>query len=59
MDECSESVALLKVQEILTAHRTALIDRLLADLGTYVGYRFSVKRWSVSQKYPGGGLPGW
>jgi len=36
-------VALLKVREILDAHRSKLINRLMTDLPTYIDYKFHVK----------------
>jgi hypothetical protein len=35
--------AMLKVREILDAHRSKLINRLMTDLPTYIDYKFHVK----------------
>jgi hypothetical protein len=43
IEDCSESVALLKIREILMDHRSILISRLIADLATYVEYKFKTK----------------
>lgn len=36
-------VALIQLREILDAHRSKLINRLLADLPTYIDYKFNTK----------------
>jgi hypothetical protein len=43
IEPCSEAVAIVKIKEILHDHRSALIARLIADLATYVNYRFGEK----------------
>ena len=41
--ESEYPIALLKVRDILDAHRGKLIARLLADLPTYIDYKFGMK----------------
>jgi hypothetical protein len=41
--ESEYSIAVLKVREILDAHRGKLIARLVTDLPTYIDYKFGVK----------------
>ena len=43
IENCTESVALLKIREILMDHRSVLISRMIGDLGTYVEYKFKTK----------------
>jgi hypothetical protein len=43
IEECAESVALVKIREILTDHRNTLINRLILDLPVYLSYRFNIK----------------
>jgi hypothetical protein len=43
IEACMESVVLIKVREILMDHRSVLISRLIADLSTYVEYKFKTK----------------
>jgi hypothetical protein len=43
IEDCSDSVALIRIKEILNDHRNALINRLILDLSTYIDYKFKVK----------------
>ena len=43
IENCADSVALLKIREILMDHRSVLISRMVADLSTYVEYKFKTK----------------
>lgn len=43
IDTSTESLALLKIREILMDHRSVLISRLIGDLTTYVEYKFKTK----------------
>jgi hypothetical protein len=43
IQNADENVTLLKLREILSEHRNALITRLISDLPTYVNYRFNIK----------------
>lgn len=38
----NENFALLQIREVLKEHRETLINRLVADLATYINYKFSV-----------------
>jgi hypothetical protein len=40
IEERDQHLALLQLRELLDAHRNALITRLLADLPTYLDYKF-------------------
>ena len=43
IEENDYPVALMRLREILDAHRSKLINRLVADLPTYIDYRFHTK----------------
>jgi hypothetical protein len=43
IEDCSESVMLERIADILTDHRNALINRLILDLPTYIVYKFKEK----------------
>ena len=43
VEEKDYQVALLQLREILDAHRSTLITRLIADLPTYIDYKFNRK----------------
>jgi hypothetical protein len=43
IENCTESVALIKIREILMEHRSVLISRMIVDLATYVEYKFKTK----------------
>ncbi|MEJ1238150.1 hypothetical protein WBG78_08475 [Chryseolinea sp. T2] len=47
IEERDQHLALLQLRELLDAHRNALITRLLADLPTYLDYKFGRR---VNQK---------
>ena len=43
IEEKDYQVAILQLREILDAHRSTLITRLIADLPTYIDYKFNRK----------------
>jgi hypothetical protein len=43
IEDCSESILLDRIKDILTDHRNALINRLILDLPTYIIYKFKEK----------------
>ncbi|MGC3946129.1 MAG: hypothetical protein QM762_16695 [Chryseolinea sp.] len=47
IEERDQHLALLQLRELLDAHRDALITRLLADLPTYLDYKFGKR---INQK---------
>ena len=47
IEERDQHLALLQLRELLDAHRNALITRLLADLPTYLDYKFGKR---ITQK---------
>ncbi len=42
-DDSDKNAAMFRLRDILSEHRNLLITRLLADLPTYIDYKFSVK----------------
>jgi hypothetical protein len=47
IEERDHHLALLQLRELLDAHRNILINRLMADLPTYLDYKFSTR---INQK---------
>ena len=43
IEDCEEGVLILQMRELLTAHRAALIQRLVSDLPIYLEYLFHIK----------------
>lgn len=43
IEEKDHQVAVLQLREILDAHRSTLITRLISDLPTYIDYKFNRK----------------
>jgi hypothetical protein len=46
IEDADSNAALFRLRDILSEHRNILITRLVADLGTYVDYKFGVKAGS-------------
>jgi hypothetical protein len=43
IEEADSNVTLFQIRSILSEHRTTLIMRILADLPTYVQFKFNIK----------------
>lgn len=50
IEDRDKHLALLQLRDLLDAHRNALINRLMADLPTYLDYRFGTR---ISEKQLG------
>lgn len=45
-DDSDTNATLFRLRDILSEHRSALITRLVSDLGTYIDYKFKTKATS-------------
>jgi hypothetical protein len=43
IDDSDTNACLLKLRDVLSEHRTLLINRLVSDLASYIDYKFHIK----------------